>query len=45
MIIKNGKYVPYIRYKGSNFKIPKKFNINEINEKDCYEIINLKKKN
>jgi len=43
IIIKNGKYGKYIRYKNkTNVSIPKKINIDELDSDSCMELINKK---
>ena len=39
ILVLNGRYGPYISYKGQNYKIDKKRNANELSENDCREII------
>jgi DNA topoisomerase-1 len=39
MEILNGKYGPYITYKGSNFRIPKNVNPMSMTIEDCRKII------
>lgn len=40
--VKTGKYGPYFRYKNKNYSISKKYNINNLVEKDIENILNKK---
>ena len=42
-IIKEGQYGPYIIYNNKFYKIPKKYDLKNLNKKDCEEIIKIKK--
>jgi topoisomerase IA-like protein len=44
-IIKTGKYGPYILFNKKFYNIPQKYNIENITKDQCYEIIQLSKKN
>ena len=44
MLVKNGRYGPYIAYKGKNYRIPKGTKPEEITLEACMKIIQTSKK-
>ena len=44
LLIKNGRYGPYIAYKGKNYRIPKGTKPEEITLEACMKIIQTSKK-
>lgn len=44
MLVKNGRYGPYIAYKGKNYRIPRGTKPEELTWDDCLKIVNTTKK-